>query len=174
MILDQFLDQYYKENEALRLVLLCHSRQVADKACEIGERFGIDTNFLYEAQMLHDIRIVKDNSPSIHCYGTEPYIRHGILGAEMLSDERFARICARHTGSGLTREEIIAQNLPLPHIDLLPETIEEKLICYADSFFSKTQLGVEKPLDRVIKSMEKHGPATLERFLALHELFIIH
>ena len=44
----------------------------------------------------------------------------------------------RHTGAGLTKKEIIEQELPLPQQDFLPETTEEKLICYADKFFSKT------------------------------------
>jgi uncharacterized protein len=49
--------------------------------------------------------------------------------------EKFARICERHTGSGLTAEEIVSGGLPLPERDFLPETLEEKIICLADKFF---------------------------------------
>ena len=51
-----------------------------------------------------------------------------------------ARVAERHTGTGLRKEEIIRRNLPLPHEDFVPETMEEQVICYADKFFSKTHL----------------------------------
>ena len=60
-----------------------------------------------------------------------------------------ARVCERHTGAGLTKREIIEQELPLPQQDFLPETTEEKLICYADKFFSKTHLDIEKTSNRL-------------------------
>ena len=86
--------------------------------------------------------------------------------------EAFARVCGRHTGSGLTAKEIAETDLPLPHIDFLPETLEEKLICYADKFFSKSgDPREEKSLDRVRKSMAKFGADSLARFDALHAIF---
>ena len=72
--------------------------------------------------------------------------------------EWLARIAERHTGSGLTAEDIRTQHLPLPEKDFLPETLLEKLICYADKFFSKTSLDTEKDIDRVRASMKKFGP----------------
>ncbi len=42
--------------------------------------------------------------------------------------EPIARICERHTGAGLTIDDIRRQALPLPLKDLLPETVEEKLV----------------------------------------------
>lgn len=85
---------------------------------------------------------------------------------------RHALVCERHTGAGLTVEDIISQNLPLPHRDMTPQTLEERLICYADKFYSKSgDIRAEKPLDKVIRSMERHGPDTLARFMRLHEEF---
>ena len=78
--------------------------------------------------------------------------------------ERHARVCERHTGSGLTAEEIKQAGLPLPHIDLLPESDEEKIICLADKYYSKSKPGVEKSLSKILKSMAKYGEKTLERF----------
>ena len=63
------------------------------------------------------------------------------------------------------------QNLPLPHQDFLPETLEEKLICYADKFFSKTHPDKEKPLDKVEKSIAKFGLDGLVRFKQWEEIF---
>ena len=130
----EIIDKYYSDNE-LKHILLAHSRQVADKALEIVDRhpeFNADRQFVEEAAMLHDIGIIRCNAHGIQCFGTEPYVCHGTIGAEMLRAEGFprhARVCERHTGAGLSLAEIIAQNLPVPHRDLSPETIEEQIIC---------------------------------------------
>lgn len=174
---NEIIDKYYGEDAELRDILTIHSRSVARKALQIAvshPELDIDRDFVEEAAMLHDIGIVKTDAPGIKCYGTEPYIRHGILGAEMLRGEgllRHARVCERHTGAGLSRREIEAQNLPLPHQDFLPETIEEQLICYADKFFSKTHLDREKPLDKVEHSIAKFGTEGLERFRRWEKMF---
>lgn len=125
--------------------------------------------------MLHDIGIIRVDAPDIECYGTEPYIRHGVCGAEMLRSEgfpeRYARVCERHTGAGLTLDDIVSQDLPLPHQDMQPETIEEKLICYADKFYSKTHLDREKTIEQAERSLAKFGGDTLARFRKMKELF---
>jgi uncharacterized protein len=136
----QIIDKYYVGCDALRHILLTHSQSVAQRALQIASlhpELHIDCNFVEQAAMLHDIGIIRVDAPGIECHGTEPYIRHGICGAEMLRSEglpeRFARVCERHTGAGLTLDDIVSQDLPLPHQDMQPETIEEKLICYADN-----------------------------------------
>ncbi|MBF1081463.1 MAG: HD domain-containing protein, partial [Prevotellaceae bacterium] len=137
------IDQYYPEDTALRHILMIHSRAVMERALNICDRhreLNIDRSFVVEAAMLHDIGIFRCYAPGILCHGSEPYICHGRIGAGLLRQAGFprhARVCERHTGAGLTKEEIIQQNLPLPHEDFLPETLEEKLICYADKFYSK-------------------------------------
>ena len=170
--------KYYADNEPLRELLLLHSRQVAQRALEIAGRhpeLHLDTAFVEQAAMLHDIGIIRVNAPGIHCHGTEPYIRHGICGAEILRNEglpeSYARVCERHTGAGLSLDDIVSQNLPLPHHDLQPETIEEKLICYADKFFSKTHLDREKTIEQAEKSLAKFGGDTLARFREMKRLF---
>ena len=150
---------------------------MADKAIAIAKahpELPIDRQFLLEAAMVHDIGIIKTNAPDIQCFGTEPYIRHGVLGAEMMRAEGYplhARVCERHTGAGLSLKEIEEQSLPLPHEDLLPETLEEKLICYADKFFSKTRLDREKTLEQAERSVAKHGEEGLRRFKEMEEIF---
>ena len=91
---------------------------------------------------------------------------------DMAGFPRHALVCERHTGSGLSVEDIVRQNLPLPHRDMCPVTLEEKLICYADKFFSKSgNLTERKPFEKVKKQMEAFGEDSLRRFLALHSLF---
>ncbi|MCD8306004.1 MAG: HD domain-containing protein [Prevotella sp.] len=180
------IDRYYGENGALRSILLTHSKRVAEKALRIAgshPSLAVDTDFVYSAAMLHDIGIIRCNAPDILCRGREPYIRHGVCGAAMLLSgewdgafardklERWARVCERHTGTGLTAEEITAQRMPLPASDFLPESVEEKIICYADKFYSKKHVNEEKPLEKVLRAMKRFSPASYERFLALHEMF---
>ncbi len=171
------IGKYYKDAPALRDILVRHSRAVAGKALAIADahpELRLDRDFLVEAAMVHDIGIVKTDAPDIECFGSEPYIRHGVLGAEMMRAEgypRHARVCERHTGAGLSAAEIEAQNLPLPHADLLPETLEEKVICYADKFFSKTRLDREKTLEQAERSVAKHGGEGLARFEEMEKLF---
>jgi uncharacterized protein len=64
-------------------------------------------------------------------------------------------------------------HLPLPVADYTPQTQLERLICYADKFYSKSGDMQQKSLDRVVKSMSKFSPSTLQRFYALHQEFAL-
>lgn len=173
----KIIDKYYSGDGDLRTILIIHSQSVARKALQIVSlhpELNLDREFIEEAAMLHDIGIIKTDAPGIKCFGTEPYIRHGILGAEMLRQEglpRHARVCERHTGAGLSLNEIVNQNLPLPHQDFLPETLEEQVICYADKFFSKTHLDREKSVEKAEKSIAKFGEEGLARFKQWEKMF---
>ena len=178
----EILRHFYPDDTPLRRVLLKHSEQVRKKALEILEKSSLSLNseLVSAGALLHDAGILQCHAPSIFCMGTEPYIAHGIIGGAMLRAygrehdldlEVFARICERHTGAGLTAGEIRAQKLPLPAKDFLPETLEEKLICFADKFYSKSGSMEEKPFEKVRRSLEKFGSATLDRFDAMTKLF---
>ena len=173
----EIIDKYYPVGTQCRGIFIQHSRQVADKALEIARRcnLNIPLETVETAAMLHDIGIFLTNATDIDCRGSEHYICHGILGAELLRkegfDEAIARVAERHTGAGLTIDDIDRQQLPLPRKDYLPETMLEKLICYADKFFSKSGTMQEKNLDKVRASMARHSTESLTRFDELHEMF---
>jgi uncharacterized protein len=109
--------------------------RVASKQLE-----AIEKDLVAVGCMLHDIGVyllyLPDGSPDI-----PHYIRHGVLGYELLKQEGFTEMLCRfascHTGVGLTAEEIRTHNLPLPQQDFLAETDEERLVMYADKFHSK-------------------------------------
>ena len=173
---------FYPEDTPLRRRLLKHSTQVRDKALDLaaGASEKLNIQLVADGALLHDLGIGQCDAPSIDCTGTKPYLAHGIIGAQMLRDygaehgidlEEYARICERHTGSGLTADEVRRQGLPLPEHDYLPETPEEALVCLADKFFSKSGDMNEKPLEKVRRSMAKFGDAPLERFEALCRRF---
>ncbi len=186
-IIDHF---YGTDDSELKRLLMVHSRAVADKAlriCDSHPELHLDREFVEAAAMLHDIGIIQCDAPGIFCHGSQPYICHGIMGAKMISEysrhsepsdwlDAIARVCQRHTGAGITRAEIMEQQLPLPLPDdgsepYMPETMEEKLVCYADKFFSKTRLDEEKSLEHVERSLAKFGKAGLTRFGRWREIF---
>ena len=172
------IDKYYPSENELRRILLVHSRQVADRSLKIAKthpELRLDTEFLEEAAMLHDIGILRCDAPGIQCFGTEPYIRHGLIGGQMLRQEgwvRHAMVCERHTGTGLSHEQIERQHLPLPldgHYE--PEVLEEQVVCYADKFYSKTHLELERTVVEAAKSLEKFGNAGVRKFLEWVDMF---
>lgn len=169
--------KYYPEDNELRRILLTHSESVARKALDVAERhpeLALDRTFLHDAALLHDVGIFLTDAPGIHCHGTEPYLLHGYLGAQLMRREglpAIARVCERHTGTGLTAAAIAQQGLPLPPGDYTPETLEEQVVCYADKFFSKTHLDRERTVDQVCHSLERFGPDGVERFRRWQERF---
>lgn len=160
----------YKKDSELYNILIDHSTDVMNKALSIALKhpeLNIDTEFVKEAAMLHDIGIFLTHAPSIQCYGIMPYICHGYLGREILDKMGYPRhglVCERHTGTGISLNQIIIEDLPLPHRDMIPVSIEEQVICFADCFFSKTRLGEEKSIEKVRKSIVKHGEESLHKF----------
>lgn len=178
MSAQEIIDRYYPAGSPLRDIYLRHCGSVARLALDLNERraLGLDPQLVEDAAMLHDIGIFLTDAPSIHCHGEMPYILHGVAGADLLrvedADERLARVAESHTGSGLTPGEIAAANLPIPPgRDTMPRTMLEKLICYADKFYSKSGDMQRKPIGRVEKEMSRFGQASLERFMELKKLF---
>lgn len=171
------INKYYPDDNDLRRLLIRHSRDVADLALGVARRhpeLQVDMCFLEEGAMLHDIGIFLTDAPGIFCMGKDPYIRHGIDGADLLRKEGFplhACVCERHTGAGITLRQIDEQRLPLPRRDFLPETVEEKLICYADKFYSKSSPNKAKTLEQAERSVAKHGADGLERFRLWEQMF---
>ncbi|MBR6757763.1 MAG: HDIG domain-containing protein [Bacteroidaceae bacterium] len=169
--------KYYRPQSDLFQLVWKHSQQVAQLAQEIAlahQQLDIDYTFLYEAAMLHDIGVFRTHAPSILCNGEAPYLQHGVIGAELLRSEGLeahALVCERHIGVGLTVEDIVRQNLPLPQRDMLPVTIEEKLVCYADNFFSKSHPTRMRTYEQVRSSVARFGENNLLRFDALAQLF---
>lgn len=175
----KLLNKYYLKGSKAYDILLTHSECVARMALSIEEKhpeLNLDRKFLYEAAMLHDIGVFRCNAPGIGCTGTEPYIRHGLIGSELLTLDGLplhSLVCERHTGVGLTLEEIVRRDLPLPHRQMLPVSMEEKVICFADCFYSKTgDLKERKSVERIIKGMAKYGNKDVRKFEEWCRLFL--
>jgi uncharacterized protein len=67
---------------------------------------------------------------------------------------------------GILAEEVRRNSLPLPVRDMVPETLEERIVCLADKFYSKSEhdLTHEKPLEKVRTIIEGYGAHKLRLF----------
>ena len=174
------IDKYYGDKPELRHILVTHSRQVADRALQIVDAHPewiqeglVDRTFIEEAAMLHDIGILCCNAPKIFCTGPHKYIEHGYLGAELLRAEglpKHALVAERHTGTGITIEQVEREELPIPERDYCPQSLEEKIICYADKFYSKSHLGEEVALEKIKYNIWKYGHDAIIRWQELEKL----
>jgi uncharacterized protein len=174
------IETYYPKGSALYKILVDHSCQVAEKSLEIAghiPHLAPDLEFIETAAMLHDIGIFMTRSGAIGCEGEFPYICHGYLGRQILDeqglDPAFGLVAERHTGAGITLDNIVQGNLPLPRRDMVPVTLEEKIICCADKFFSKNPKNKDRIMTPhlIVEALFKINPDHSERFAAWVEEF---
>jgi putative nucleotidyltransferase with HDIG domain len=134
--------RYAPTPEALNAVYT-HSRIVADIAGQLlaASGFAADPALVRAGCLLHDVgvyRLYDDAGRLDHAH----YIRHGVLGYQLLAEAGFppviCRFASHHTGVGLTRDDVLAQRLPVPPADYLADTPEEEVVMYADKFHTKT------------------------------------
>ncbi len=167
---------YYPPDDPLTGLLIQHSEQVRDKALSIARaapRLDLDLEFIGQAAMLHDIGIFETHSPKILCQGDQPYICHGVIGRDLLERQgltKHALVCERHVGVGISRQDILTHNMPLPPRDMLPLSIEEIIISYADEFYSKTNGGQEHSFETVISGIRRYGREKVNRFMKWHSI----
>ena len=174
----EILSEHYEPESKIFHIMVEHGRRVCTKAIKAAKcvpHLNPDIDFIREASMLHDIGIFLTSASDIGCEGDQPYICHGYLGRELLDGKGFKRhalVCERHLGVGLTAEDIMQQGLPLPVRDMVPVSIEELIISYADKFYSKSNGSAEgeKSVEAVKRELLKFGPEKVERFEIWHRL----
>ena len=175
----RLIEKYYPAGTEAHRILLRHSVRVAGKAREIASRLAaerVNIDFVHEAALLHDIGMLFTDAPEIGCHGTLPYLCHGFKGRELLEHEglpRHALVCDRHIGVGLSAAEIAEQRLPLPVRDMLPLTVEERIVTYADLFFSKSpaENDDERSVEKVRQTLARYGAEKVAVFDRWHLKF---
>jgi uncharacterized protein len=173
------IERYYPPGTPGYNIYMPHCSAVTELALSIARlhpELQADEDVIEFGGMLHDIGICFTNAPEIGCFGELPYLAHGYMGRELLEKEglpQIAPVCERHIGVGISIEDIKKNNLPLPLRDMTPQTIEEKIICYADKFFSKSadNLISPKPFKKVKKSVCKYGDDKWEVFEGMMLMF---
>lgn len=139
------LHHKYASNQAMFEWVYVHCQAVWSVAEQLIDQNNIpvDRDLVQVGCLLHDIGVYTlfDDVGKLH--QGKQYITHGIRGSEILSNEGFnetiQRFASNHTGVGLRKTDIVEHHLPLPPQDFLAETIEERLVMYADKFHSKEE-----------------------------------
>jgi len=170
--------EFYRSGSRLHGLVRGHGEAVAEKALKAADAVAAslpDRKFVFEAAVLHDIGVFLTDSPAIGCFGVHPYVCHGVLGRKLLDGLGFFRhglVCERHVGVGLSAAEVRRRRLPLPERDMMPVTMEETLVCYADKFFSKGGTAVrERTPAQVLDMLARYGADKVERFKGWMALF---
>jgi uncharacterized protein len=156
-----------------------HVTLVTNKALQIGRRLKLDKyqlRFIEEAGMLHDIGVVKVKSSLVKNDSQLPYICHGTEGSKILVEAglpQHALVAERHTGVGISVQEIKDFNLPLPERDMIPQSVEEKILSYADLFFSKKaeSLWEEESVELIREELSQFGEDKVAIFDTWHNQF---
>jgi uncharacterized protein len=107
---------------------------------------------------------------------TKNYITHGMVGYKILKAEGYpdliCNFARNHIGVGVTKEDVESQNLPLPVADYTPQTLEERIVGFADKFHSKTTPPTFNSPQFYSKFLaEKFGSHKTELFESLLEEF---
>jgi len=140
-----------------------HCEAVAACAVEIARKLrekglNIDVDLVEIGALLHDVGRSRTHS-----------VNHAVVGAEIAKKagmpEKVVNIIKRHVGGGITQEE--AENLGWPKDVYTPQTLEEKIVCYADKLTGDAkQIPIEWTMTQLSKE-HKNGAA--ERVKKLHE-----
>ncbi|GGX06854.1 hypothetical protein GCM10010297_30540 [Streptomyces malachitofuscus] len=147
---------------------------VAEQLLSSPRLAHLDPDLVRAGCLLHDIgvyRLYDGDGRLDH----PNYVRHGLLGHELLEREGFPeplrRFCSHHTGVGLTRHDVVSQNLPIPPADYLAVTEEERLVMYADKFHSKSRPSVFLSPDEYADHVRRFGEDKVTAFQALRAEF---
>jgi len=143
--------------------VISHCQAVTDRALEIAgklEQRGlkVDMQLVEAGAMLHDLGRSKTHA-----------VDHSLVGAQIAASiglpEAIVNIIKRHVGAGITDEE--AHWLGWPQDVYVPQTLEEKVVAYADKLIDQSkQIPIEVEIER-LKAERKDEAA--ERVRKLHE-----
>jgi uncharacterized protein len=140
-----------------------HVEAVSDLAVEIAEAirnrgYPVNVRLVEIGALLHDVGRGKTHS-----------VHHAVVGAEIAESlglpVQVVSIIKKHVGGGITARD--AKKLGWPKDVYVPETVEEKIVCYADKLIEGSgRVPIEKTIDRLSRDLP---PATIERLWKLHE-----
>jgi uncharacterized protein (TIGR00295 family) len=135
---------------------------VSELAVEIaqtcrGKGLNVDVKLVEAGALLHDIGRSKTHS-----------VHHAVVGAEIARSlglpDSVVSIIKRHVGGGITTGE--ALKLGWPKDVYVPQTIEEKIVSYADKLVEGSK---RVPIERTIEAFSRElPPAVAERIRRLH------
>jgi len=140
-----------------------HCKAVARLAVKFAEVCGkrgieVDSELVEIGALLHDIGRARTHS-----------VHHALIGAEIAKSlgmpESVISIIRRHVGGGITQRE--AKKLGWPSGIYIPQTIEEKIVSYADKLIEGSKrVSIERTIDNFSKELSS---SAIDRIRRLHE-----
>ncbi|MEU0933825.1 HDIG domain-containing metalloprotein [Embleya sp. NPDC005971] len=148
--------------------------RIAEQLLDGPAGAGVDRDLVRAGCLLHDIGVYRLYDEDGRLDGAN-YVRHGLLGVEILRKEGLPeslhRFCSCHTGVGLTRDDVLSRQLPIPVDDYLAESVEERLVMYADKFHSKSNPPRFLRPDTFAAKIRRFGDDKVVAFQALADEF---
>jgi uncharacterized protein len=143
--------------------VIAHCKAVAKVALETAREcqkkgFKVDSELVEIGALLHDIGRSKTHS-----------VNHAVVGAQIAKTqglpEPVVAIIERHVGGGITDAE--AKALGWPKSDYIPETLEEKIVSYADKIVETSE---RVPIELTINKLrEEKLDAAADRVQKLND-----
>jgi uncharacterized protein len=164
-------EQLPSREQALKLLrqsgcrqnVIRHVEAVSELACEIAEAskergYQVDVKLVEIGALLHDIGRSKTHT-----------VHHAVVGAEIARSlglpEQVVSIIKKHVGGGIVARE--AKKLGWPKDVYVPQTIEEKIVCYSDKLVEGSR---RIPINKTVERFEQELPrSAVERIWKLHE-----
>lgn len=142
-----------------------HSKAVSKFSVKLARVFqergiDIDPQLVEIGGLLHDIGRSKTHT-----------VDHGSIGGEVARSLKLAtpliHIIERHVGGGIPKEE--ARRLGWPPRNYLPETWEEKIVCYADKRVEGLRVvSIRRAMRPYVARLGEQHPA-IGRIMKLHD-----
>jgi uncharacterized protein len=143
--------------------VIAHCKAVAKLAVETAaacqkKGLKVDLELVEAGALLHDIGRSKTHS-----------VNHVVAGAEIAKAEGLPQpvvaIIKRHIGGGITAAE--AEKLGWPKSSYVPETLEEKIVSYADKLVETSE---RVPIELTVNKLRKEKlHAAAERVQKIHD-----
>jgi uncharacterized protein len=143
---EQAIGLLHKNNCPPQVIRHCLS--VADLAIEtarelLAKGLKVDVELVEAGAILHDLGRSKNHT-----------VGHGVVGAQMAQSlglpQPLVNIIKRHVGGGISAEE--AAVFGWPKDSYMPQTLEEKIVCYADKLIDKSRrVSIEIEIGRLQK-----------------------
>jgi uncharacterized protein len=143
--------------------VISHCLAVSELSLELANQLRkkglkINIQLVEVGAILHDIG--RSESPNVD---------HSVIGSQIAKSmnlpDPLVNIIKRHVGAGITEDE--AKEMGWPEDNYVPQTLEEKIVAYADKRIDK---GMKVPIEIEIKRLQdKNRPEAAERIKTLHD-----
>ena len=135
------------------------SKLASEIALQLQKRgVQVDLQLVEVGALLHDIGRSKTHK-----------VDHSVVGVQVAKSmklpDSLVNIIKRHVGAGITEDE--AKQLGWPKDNYVPQTLEEKIVAYADKLVDKNK---KTPIEKEIKRLQdQNKPKAAERVRKLHD-----